>query len=845
MQSSLASSANEAPVEWDDLDAAERAAIKAICERDHLAFTRVAFKARMGVSFRVGRHHRPIAQAIDDVFEGRRNRLLITVPPGYTKAVDCETPMWTPQGWRPARDIRPGDVLMGSKGQWTNVIGIAPQGVKPAYRVTFSDGTSLVACADHRWAVSQRYTAGKWSVLTTKQLVGDLREADGRKKWRIPVVAPDFSAPRSQLPIDPYLLGCWIGDGHTHQAAITTLEPEIVGAFQSGGFEMKPQKHQNAGLATTYGINDGFHSELRALGVLGKKRIPDAYLLASPADRLDLLQGWCDTDGGVNRENGQQTVSCSDPGLARQLAFLICSVGGVYRAYGFTPKNGKPSVRFTITMPNGLSAFRLPRKVAHINARRAHNMPRRFIASIVPVEPREMVCFAVDADDHLFCAGHDLIVTHNTEEAVIALIARGMAKTKGRAKFIHASFNGELVNENSVAVKDVIASEAFRSMWPGIMPRDDADAKGLWKTPQGGGMLAKPAGGPITGFRAGTMEPGFTGALVIDDPLKPDDALFPVKRNAVNNRWHSTYKSRLAVERVPVIVIMQRLHPDDFAGYLLKGGAGCRWDHLWLPIVIDNAADYPSEWTHGDPIDHGLDDGPLWSEKHTAEQIEELKGTPGDPVAAFHFAAQYMQRPTLLEGNLFKADWLITYKAEDLPRIMWRGIFADTAQKVGTKNDFSVFQEWGLGQDGRAYMLDQVRGKFEAPELIATARTFWRKAQARPANTHGTLRYMGIEDKVSGTGLIQSLNRENIPVFAIPRGNDKDKYTRALDVVSFFASGLVRVPEAAIAPWVGNWCAEILAFTGQGDVHDDQVDPTVDAVKALLAGGINYGSWIG
>ena len=432
-----------------------------------------------------------------------------------------------------------------------------------------------------------------------------------------------------------------------------------------------------------------------------------------------------------------------------------------------------------------------------------------------------------------------------TEEAVIALIARGMAKSGGKAKFIHASFNGELVNENSVAAKDTMALEAFREMWPGIMPRDDADAKGLWKTPQGGGMLAKPAGGTITGFRAGTMEPGFTGALVIDDPLKPDDALFMVKRNAVNNRYHGTFKSRLAIETVPIIVIMQRLHPDDFAGYLLKGGGGCRWDHLWLPILIDNAAGYPSEWTHGDPIDHGLSDGPLWEEKHTLAQINELRGTPGDPVAAYHFAAQYMQRPTLLEGNLFKSEWLIPYRVEDLPAFEWRAIFADTAQKIGAKNDYTVFQEWGRGKDGRAYLLNQARGKFEAPELITTAKTFWTVAAQRPTNTHGVLRYFGVEDKVSGTGLIQTLGRSGIPVQAIPRGVDRDKYTRAMDVVSYFANGLVRIPEAEIAPWVGNYCAEILAFTGKGDVHDDQVDPTVDGVKAMLAGGLDYGAWIG
>lgn len=421
-----------------------------------------------------------------------------------------------------------------------------------------------------------------------------------------------------------------------------------------------------------------------------------------------------------------------------------------------------------------------------------------------------------------------------TIAAVVAFMARGIALNP-RAKFIHASFSGELVNENSVGVKDIIASEPYQAMWP-IAFKGDQSAKGLWRTDQGGGLLAKPAGGPITGFRAGTMDEGFTGALVIDDPLKPDDAFSNLEREKINRRWHSTFKSRLAREDVPVVVIMQRLHAEDFAGFLLRGGADCEWHHLMLPARIDNSQAYPAEFTHGIPIDHGLPDGPLWPEKHNETHLKILEAD------AFTFASQYMQRPIALGGNLFKSDWLITYKSDDLPAMEWRAIFADTAQKIGTKNDYSVFQHWGKGVDGRAYLLGQVRGKFEAPELLTTARVMWASCSKLSPHTHGTLRYMGIEDKVSGTGLIQQLGRERIPVQAIERGGDKDKYTRAMDVVSYFANGLVRAPQDE--PWIGDWMHELLQFTGKGDLHDDQVDPTIDAVKALLAGGLSYAGWV-
>lgn len=449
------------------------------------------------------------------------------------------------------------------------------------------------------------------------------------------------------------------------------------------------------------------------------------------------------------------------------------------------------------------------------------------------------MCKAVDAvfDGHI----SRLLVTvppgyTKTEAFVVSLVARGMAKTEGRARFIHASFNGELVNENSVRTKDVMSSQPYREMWD-IEFKDDQTAKGLWRTKLGGGMLAKPAGGPITGFRAGRMEEGFTGAMLIDDPLKPDDAYSATEREKINRRWHSTFKSRLAHEGVPVIVIMQRLHHDDFAGFLLRGGADCEWHHLNLPIEIDSSEPYPEEFTHGIPIDHGLPDGPLWPEKHNAAQIKTLK------LDEFTFASQYMQRPMALGGNLFKREWLKNeFDPDDPPPLLWRAIYADTAQKVGEKNDWSVFQCWGAGRDRRAYLIDQVRGKFEAPELLNVAVAFWNKHRSLPPHIWGALRALKVEDKVSGTGLIQQLGRKRVPVQAIERGPEKNKFTRGMDVAPSFAAGLVVLPRGVA--WRGEYDREILLFTGQDDTHDDQVDPTMDAVAEICGVGVPLTEWV-
>jgi predicted phage terminase large subunit-like protein len=177
-----------------------------------------------------------------------------------------------------------------------------------------------------------------------------------------------------------------------------------------------------------------------------------------------------------------------------------------------------------------------------------------------------------------------------------------------------------------------------------------------------------------------------------------------------------------------------------------------------------------------------------------------------------------------LGGNFFKAHWWRYYKV--LPKIRSRSIYADTAQKTATQNDYSVFQCWGESFDGQAVFIDQLRGKWEAPELLTIARGFWNKHKAVVGG--GVLRSFEIEDKVSGTGLVQTLAREGIPVRPIQRA--VDKITRAMDALPLIESGNVLIPEDA--PWLSDFLEEVSQFPN--GAHDDQVDPMMDAVSGML-----------
>jgi hypothetical protein len=219
-----------------------------------------------------------------------------------------------------------------------------------------------------------------------------------------------------------------------------------------------------------------------------------------------------------------------------------------------------------------------------------------------------------------------------TELATINMMGRGLALNK-RARFMHLSYSHNLALLNSSTARGMIKSRLYQAMWP-MELRDDADSKAMWWNEHGGGVYASSAAGQVTGFRAGHMEPGWQGALIIDDPVKPDDAYSDIVRNGVNNRFNETIKSRLAIETTPMIVIMQRIHYHDLSGYLLRGGSGEKWHHLNLPVIIDNSQSYAAQYpenTHAIPIDHGLPDGWLWPFKHNESHRVSLFTPSDDP----------------------------------------------------------------------------------------------------------------------------------------------------------------------------------------------------------------------
>lgn len=287
-----------------------------------------------------------------------------------------------------------------------------------------------------------------------------------------------------------------------------------------------------------------------------------------------------------------------------------------------------------------------------------------------------------------------------TEIAVKLFVAWVLANSP-MAKFIHLSYSDDLALDNSSAIRDLVKSDEFQQFFP--MPlRTDSDAKKKWFNQRGGGVYATSAGGAITGFGAGAMgrewtgtgspADGFMGCIIIDDPVKPDDAFSDTMRERINRRFNNTIASRVNSPETPIVVIMQRLHENDMTGYLLGGGSGEKWEHLCLP-AIDDAGN------------------PLWEEKHSIEKLRSMEAA--DP---YTFAGQYMQRPSPLAGGILKPDCMPVIDALPKEQIEWvRGWdFAGT-----TTGDWTCGALLGKMQDGRVIIADVVRIRVSPEERDA------------------------------------------------------------------------------------------------------------------------------
>jgi predicted phage terminase large subunit-like protein len=372
-------------------------------------------------------------------------------------------------------------------------------------------------------------------------------------------------------------------------------------------------------------------------------------------------------------------------------------------------------------------------------------------------------------------------------------------------RFLGTAHKQDLAVRDNLKCRRLIQSSWYQERWP-IELTGDQNAKTKFENTR-------------TGFRESMAFESMTGSrgdrVIIDDPHSVDDANSIARLRGGITTFREALPSRVNNENSAIVIIMQRLNEGDVSSVALELG----YEHLCIPMRYEPNNRRPTAigWIDPRTIEGDL----MFPERFPAEQVEELEKSLG----SYAVAGQLQQRPAPLGGGIFKNEWWQIVEAA--PPILWRAIYADTAQKTKEQNDYSVLQCWGRSVNGQAVLLDMVRGKWEAPELETMARAFWAKHKAN--DSQGTLRAFKVEDKVSGTGLIQKLKREGLPMLGIQR--DRDKITRAFDAAPFVQSQNVLIIRDLSG--LADFLSEAALFPNAA--HDDMIDAAMSAISDILA----------
>ena len=417
--------------------------------------------------------------------------IIAAARPAVGKALALDTPLPTPTGWTTMGEVRVGDQLIGADGKPAVVVAATPVMLdRRCYAVRFSDGSTIVADAEHQWFTETRASRRSaqqaatgynryrnqrtfGSVKTTEEIAGSVHcpTADGRLNHSVPV-ADALNLPEADLPLDPYVLGVWLGDGHSAGARITTADPEIVASIEATGLVVKP------GAGLTYGLRfpdePGSHTVvgfLRELGVLNNKHIPLSYLRASRAQRRALMAGLLDTDGMVNGTRTSVSFDVTNAQLARDTQELALSLG--YRATMTTRRvRGRTeasSICYRVHFAPQEQVFRLSRKAALHRQTGAPIVRERFITEVRAVPSVPTRCVQVDNDSHLYLAGRTMIPTHNSTWALDC--ARNASIKHGMTSCI---FSLEMSrNEITMRLLSAEARVPLHHMRSGTMSDDD------------------------------------------------------------------------------------------------------------------------------------------------------------------------------------------------------------------------------------------------------------------------------------------------------------------------------------------------------------------------------------
>lgn len=418
-----------------------------------------------------------------------------------------------------------------------------------------------------------------------------------------------------------------------------------------------------------------------------------------------------------------------------------------------------------------------------------------------------------------------------TELAVKNFISHCLALNTS-SKFIHLSYSDDLALDNSEGIKSIVEHESYQELYPNVKIKKDSRSKKKWYTTDGGGVYATSAAGQVTGFGAGKVDDeqeneflaeldsmlndiginsGFGGALIIDDPIKPEDADSETKRERINNRYNSTIKNRVNSRKTPIIIIMQRLHENDLCGFLLESEPG-EWTVLSLPCIYE---------------DENGNEQALWPFKHTLEELKALEDKD-----SISFGRQYLQNPQPIGGKLYGRPWK-TYEVRPYSKSLMRKSYTDTADEGKDYLCSIAYEETEIG----IYVTDVIytQAPMETTEPMVARQIYeYNIDLARVESNNGGRGFArSVEDQTRLAG-----NKKTVVTWFHQSNN---KYVRIFTNAAT-VQNLIHFP----IDWEARWpkfAKHIKSYMAKGkNANDDAEDALTGCVEFFNADTIEYES---
>lgn len=735
-------------------------------------------------------------------------RTLIVAPPGTYKALDMETPIPSPQGWRRFGDLRVGDEVFDESGKPSKVVWVSPVWKnRPCYEVIFSDHTSVIADEAHEWYTWSRkeYTAVRgWkryhsrrecpplgSVKTTAGIAARVRYSGGdmgHYAHQVPLPKA-VEYPAKELPIPAYTLGAWLGDGHTADGRITNYDLGVWERIEADGFLLAPDNKGHH--RTVYGL----YPLLRGLGLLGHKFIPSVYLEAASGDRLALLQGLLDTDGSVQRTTGAVFVNTNKEiidgilELARSLGIPAC-VNEYEAMLNGEVISPKWYVRFSATQ----EVFNLERKRVLLKRERPARRGKPII-EVRPVASRDTRCITVGNTSGLFIVGEGFTVTHNST-TVRMRIEWEIGINREGTHLLPMNTATQAQRQVMSVAETIERNERYRRVFPWVV----ANPKRGWshevlyvkredEANPDATLYGTGWDGPYQGVHVDRIWP--------DDPTDQQDVMSPAVMEQQRARLHGVLIDRLKAGG-KINGILTRWGENDLVRDF-RGMGFC---------ILENPIEGKYPWGRL-----------LFPEKFGDDRLLEIRqGKGGEgPMSGQLYQLTYMCNPAAAEGAMLKREWWRVYSA--VPE-MERVIHSWDVSTGRVQGDYSAYQSWGRTTEGY-YLLDAGRWRMGMDELIAKMKLLYEQSRPRP-------QYVLIEDAGVSIPVIDHIRSHSLlPFIAVKPGTIK-KEVRVRAVQGLIEGGRVWVPAAA--PYLEAFMDEMASFPGK---YDDQIDAMAQALSWL------------